>query len=330
MKSELQVNKGETAENSVTNSVQELKSEVPKDIIVVGSPRSGTTWIGSIFDSHPDTFFLMEPDTIDRGDYPHTSDRVFLAEARKHYLEMSKLRASKVVGNRPFFPKSYRSAWLANMRVAAIYGVKGLERLIGRPIAIPVPDFGKVEEARLVIKSVSMLGRSASWRAAMPYAEFVHVIRHPCGHVDSVLRGQKGHKLADGIPLGFSDCSVAKKYGITQADLRTMPEHLRVAWRWAVLNEKAMEEIDGAHLLVYDDFCADPLTETERLFQELGLSWSDQTRIYLEESTSSDGSYFETKRLPLSAAMAWKTQFAFADDVLSALAGTKALALFEG
>ena len=31
-------------------------------ILLVGLPRSGTTWVGKIFDSHPSTLYLHEPD----------------------------------------------------------------------------------------------------------------------------------------------------------------------------------------------------------------------------------------------------------------------------
>ena len=32
-------------------------------ILLFGQPRSGTTWIGKIFDSHPDTLYRHEPDS---------------------------------------------------------------------------------------------------------------------------------------------------------------------------------------------------------------------------------------------------------------------------
>lgn len=40
---------------------------LPRKLVVLGSPRSGTTWLGKIFDSHPDVLYLHEPDTIRRN-----------------------------------------------------------------------------------------------------------------------------------------------------------------------------------------------------------------------------------------------------------------------
>ena len=34
--------------------------------LVFGLPRSGTTWLGKIFDSHPMTLYRHEPDSVER------------------------------------------------------------------------------------------------------------------------------------------------------------------------------------------------------------------------------------------------------------------------
>ena len=33
-------------------------------LLLFGLPRSGTTWLGKIFDSHPDTLYWHEPDSV--------------------------------------------------------------------------------------------------------------------------------------------------------------------------------------------------------------------------------------------------------------------------
>src|SRR6185312_4530492 len=39
-------------------------------ILIFGLPRSGTTWIGKLFDSHPDTLYRHEPDSVRRLSMP--------------------------------------------------------------------------------------------------------------------------------------------------------------------------------------------------------------------------------------------------------------------
>ncbi len=34
-----------------------------RTVLLFGMPRSGTTWLGKIFDSHPDTLYRHEPDS---------------------------------------------------------------------------------------------------------------------------------------------------------------------------------------------------------------------------------------------------------------------------
>ena len=38
----------------------------PDSIVILGAPRSGTTWLAKIFDSHPQVTYLHEPDTVIR------------------------------------------------------------------------------------------------------------------------------------------------------------------------------------------------------------------------------------------------------------------------
>jgi len=65
------------------------------------------------------------------------------------------------------------------------------------------------------------------------------------------------------------------------------------------------------HRIIYEELCADPITETEKLFHATGLSLDGQTIAFLEQSLSSksgDTSYFGVVRNPLAAANRWKTQ----------------------
>ena len=39
-------------------------SEASAPILLFGMPRSGTTWLGKIFDSHPQVLYRHEPDYL--------------------------------------------------------------------------------------------------------------------------------------------------------------------------------------------------------------------------------------------------------------------------
>ena len=61
-------------------------------IFVFGMPRSGTSWLGKIFDSHPDVVFRHEPDIDFRNTsipwYPEETEP-YLDEARAYIANTS-------------------------------------------------------------------------------------------------------------------------------------------------------------------------------------------------------------------------------------------------
>jgi sulfotransferase family protein len=298
-------------------------------IFLLGSPRSGTSWLGNIFDSHPDTLYRHEPDTISRGDYPVISDKVFLAEATQHLSTLPHVRNIKAAGSRPVFRKAYLSyrQWL--VRKSIIYAAKGLGAYVPAAAQIHVPDFVDVDECQVTIKSVSLLGRVKSISKVFPDARFVLIVRHPCGHIDSILRGRSQGFLPSEIPLGFTDLDLARHYGIDRADLESAAPHIRAAWRWAILNENAMRELPNLEIVVYEELCQDALKVTTSLFEKVGLSISTQTEAFILQSTASDGTYFQTFRDPMKAANRWKSQFEQIDEVIEAIGHTKPYDLFR-
>ena len=83
-------------------------------ILVFGMPRSGTTWIGKLFDSYPDTLYRHEPDSVRRLSLPLYPEMEvapqYREELEQFVASLPQLRCPKVVGKQPLFPKSYQSA----------------------------------------------------------------------------------------------------------------------------------------------------------------------------------------------------------------------------
>lgn len=311
-----------------SSSFPEIRSAVDP-IFLLGSPRSGTSWLGNILNSHDSTLLRHEPDTIIRGDYPNISDQIYLEEARHHIELLTRVRNLKAVGSRPIFPKAYlsNSAWMA--RKGMIYAAKVLTHVSSLAERLQIPDLVDLEDVRVVLKSVSALGRSGSFGAAYPGSRFILILRHPCGHVDSIVRGSNRGLMPEKIPLAFLETNIAKDYGLSIEMVQSMKPAAQAAWRWSILNEQALKALPNAKIILYEDLCQSPIEVSKALFEFLDLEWCEQTEAFIEESTSQEGSYFETYRDPLVAAHKWRKTFDEIGDVMRAIGGTVACKLFE-
>src|SRR6202521_1806950 len=83
-------------------------------LFIVGMTRGGNTWLGKIFDAHPDVFYRHEPDSILKTrTLPafcenQELDR-YLPLAQEYFEAVFKVRNSKAIGTFPIMPKSYLS-----------------------------------------------------------------------------------------------------------------------------------------------------------------------------------------------------------------------------
>ena len=75
-----------------------------KLILLFGMPRSGTTWIGKIFDSHQDTFYLHEPDSVSPvANLPLVVDTKQAELINPVVTNWLTVNDEKVTASRPFF-----------------------------------------------------------------------------------------------------------------------------------------------------------------------------------------------------------------------------------
>lgn len=295
-------------------------------ILIFGLPRSGTTWIGKLFDSHPDTLYRHEPDSVHRLAMPMFPDPGD-AERYRQLLEkfmatLPGMRSLKIVGKQPLFPKTYQSG----IALAAYRVSTALAKTAGRvfpDVLVPyTPVATGYERRRLIWKSIESLGRLGVCLEALPGVRAMHILRHPCGYAASVLRGEADHRFAGNTPT-------SEDYGIFEMLLATAPardRHLtldelkaltpgeRLAWLWVLTQEKVLADSSGskdALLIRYEDICAHPLSETRRMFEFAGLSWDDQTETFISASTTeAQRDYYSVFKNPAISARRWRSELA--------------------
>ncbi len=306
---------------------QRVMDQRPFDrpILSLGLPRSGTTWVGKILDSHPLTLYRHEPDTWQRlDDVPLFSSPEPTPEIRRRLREfiaaLPEMRADRVCGKRPLFPKAYASAASVRMYSVRSFVHRALGRLAidsGEPLP-PHPDPGV--PYRLALKSIESLGRAGLFANCIPEARSVHIVRHPCGYVASVLRGEQRKRFDHNEAASefelyrlACDTATARRYGIDLEQLKGVSPVERLAWRWLIFNEKAHDELatcPGATTLYYEHLCAEPMIVARSLFEFVELDWNAQAEGFVAASTTAARSdYYSVFKNPLESAWRWRREF---------------------
>jgi Sulfotransferase family len=299
-------------------------------VLLLGAPRSGTSWLAKIFDSHPDVLYRHEPDSVLRTwDLPWMCTREdvdkYVDGARVYLRQLIETATLKTAGSLPMFPKRFQSAPARLARAAIIHALQvadlaKVSRRLTR--SVQIPDFidpSRHPELRVVIKSVSSRGRARLFAEALPGARIIFIVRDPWGQVASMQRGAALGKFEDDLPIAeLLETEQAARYGLTEAHLASLPPVEQFAWNWAILNEKAIEDLGGldrVKILKYQDLCEHPLEQARALLEFAGLPWDNQTETFLRRSTTYAGPdrYYAVFRDTASALYRWRQDLSVED-----------------
>lgn len=292
-------------------------------ICILGLPRSGTTWLGKIFDSHPGTLYRHEPDSgaalqeVPVG-VPPEADPVSARRMNEFLASLSQQRSLKVCGKLPLFDKHYLPGWRGQVHRASVYSAKLAASWLELPVLEPIDTCRR--SPRPVWKSIESTGRAGLVAHADPAARVILLVRHPCGQIDSTLRGEAARQFTDDCPSAddwgiferLLETPQAQRRGLRLENLREKSPIERLAWRWLLFNEKAMEELHGlpnARVVCYESLCARPEAMTRDLFRFAGLEWEPVVESFLASSSKGDdGRYYSVNRDPLVAASGWRSR----------------------
>lgn len=299
-------------------------------ILLFGMPRSGTTWIGKIFDSHPDTLYRHEPDS--RGTlntlplFAAASDaenyRGFL---EKYVEQLPAIRDEKVSASLPVFAKSYYTSTQFALRKMLIFITKAVSRFLGAMPVFDMLNIARHPSIRLVWKSIESLGRLGVLARVFPDARCVIIFRHPCGYVASVLRGEATEKFEGDTPSSedwdiyrmLLNLDSAKQHALELSMIQSMTPVERLALKWALYYEYALAQTAGMENVMtvrYEDFCERPQEETRKVFRHCGLLWSSATERFIASSTTRENAeYYSVFKDSEAAAWKWKKELATSD-----------------
>lgn len=312
------------------------ESALSSAVLVLGAPRSGTTWLAKIIDSHPDVLYRHEPDAMIPGaETPAAPDILPLLRL------WAQARSAKTSSKRPFFRKRWQPAGAAVLRAVVAGGVSLAARLPApfRSLArVPIPDIAIAQPRRLVIKSIAWTAGAPVLAAALPASRTVLILRHPCGQVDSVMRGNRQRRFdlkTAGTDMPFNEIAAirhAAAFGITEPGFQALPDAAKYAWSWRAFNEPlyaALADRPNARVLVYETLCEQPVQLARQILSFCGLDWDRQTADFIGRSSTRAGKsgYYSINRDAIAAADRWRSSMPQADaDAVRAVVADSPLA----
>jgi Sulfotransferase family len=291
-------------------------------ILVLGAPRSGTTWLAKIIDSHPDVLYRHEPDETIPAPSPLTPDALPALLAR-----WAAETGARTVTKQPYFRKSWQPRWALGVRTGLAAAVGAASRMpppFKALASMRIPDLAARPAPRIAIKSVRWAEGAAILARSLPRSRTIFILRHPCGQVASVMRGNRQRRFdlqTAGTDMPFDEAGTirfAASFGIAEPVFQALPDAAKYAWSWRFLNEPAYAALaaqPNVHVVLYEALCADPQTLGRRILTFSDLGWDRQTEAFVARSTSHQGKagYHAIFRDAVAAAEAWRTTMSPAD-----------------
>jgi Sulfotransferase family len=264
-------------------------TDAPTPILVTGSHRSGTTWVGRVLTASPTPVgYIWEPFNPRHrlGTFPIRFPHYFHYVCAENGAALTKPVAEMLAFRyRPATElRTLRSARDAG-RMARDWGVFERSRRRGA--------------APLVKDPIALF--SSEWLADTFAMRVLVMIRHPAAFAASIRRRGWRHRFADFLdqPLLMRDL-LAPYEGAIRAASEHEPDILDEAiLLWNVLHGTVarLQDRRADWLFVrHEDVARDPLTHFRELSEQLGLEWSDAVEQKVLE-TSSDSNPADAKRV---------------------------------
>jgi len=249
-----------------------------RHILVTGSHRSGTTWVGRTIARNPGIRHILEPFSVD---YPCHDVDLRLSQWFTHYESSPQKREIRKTFDDLFRPGRVRYAYLRFRK-----SPRGLERLAHFLAEVIYPP----QRPRVLVKDPIALF-SADWLYETYDLMVICMIRNPFAFVGSVkeagwdfdfeVLASQGALMAG--PLApFADEIVMARSG--SGDFLD-----RACLIWNVLHHviREFQERYPAWLFVrHEDLAKDPISGFESIFDYLGLVMDPAIRRFIEDFTA--------------------------------------------
>lgn len=291
-------------------------------ILILGSGRSGTTFLAKLLDSSPSVLYRHEPDIVHVNKdipflptYPIPSPA---PEVRDYLLSLIQVRHVRVVSQLPVFKKSFRNPAQNAAYHSAIYAAKSLNSLPLNSIKnhLSIPDFISSDQkshVTYVVKSVTSLCRAELFSAALPHLKIIHLVRNPCGVIASLIRGIKKGVMSKNTYIStLFERGYTESFPYSLDDILSRSTEEQMAFQWMAQNNivyERMKDKDNYRIIRYEDVCRNSHDASSSLMKYCDLEMTDQSHDFLmqlDHTTGNHSGYFSTMRPLQSALNKWR------------------------
>ena len=267
--------------------------------MVIGPPRSGTSWVAKALSFAPGFTYYREPDNFDR--VPEAEERfawLFLTADQDDpgfYRFMNRACAGRIAT--AFTMRDDPGPLLAPLR--------GVGRRLGE--RFPALFLRR----RHVLLKLVFANLKLAWLAArFPQARQCCLLRHPCGQFESWRRlgwePQPARLLEDERLVS----DYLHPFADVIASASSFWERAGAMWGATMYLLQRQGEIAGVREIVaYEWLCDDPDDRFRQLYQRLGLGWSRRAARFVERADQEGGTWaYALTRSARKQIDGWKTR----------------------
>jgi hypothetical protein len=239
---------------------------------------------------------------------------------------------ARTVTKRPHFAKSWQRGWARQIRTLVCSAAR-LPKMTG----LRIPDLAFRPAPRLAIKSIAWAEGAAVLAQRIPASRTIFLLRHPCGQVASVMRGNQQQRFdlkTAGTDMPFDEEKAVRYARLPGPEFDALPDAAKYAWSWRAFNEPAYAALAAqrnVQVVFYEALCAEPNPLTRKILDFAGLDWNPQTQDFVARSSRHDGKagYYGVFRNAVAAAENWRNKMPTADQAsVRAVIATSPLARF--
>jgi hypothetical protein len=268
---------------------------------IFGYSRSGTTWLGSILASHPEVIYRFEPFHRLASKYPDFA-RVrekfssgSVSSQELDFIEHILSPAYPECEKPPFFKKN-----------AVRYPGKSILWSLSRKYKFFYDLYKRFYKpsnhfAKLIFKEVELVDVFSNL-ALNSNIPLIYILRHPCGVVNSTLKGQQKNLMpsirrTNGLKNILSRSkTLSKEYAHCVDKLSVVEQE---ALLWLIETEHCLQTCCSSAntlLVIYEELVESPMDVASKVFEHLNLKVTPEVESYIKESMFSGSQINKVKR----------------------------------